>query len=369
MRIVVIGGGFAGIAALEALRGTRADRILVDRKETFDFLPAVPDVIGRGVRPSSLTVDLKAVCGRLRCDFVKARVERVDRERKAVVAGGRDIPYDQLLVASGAEPNFFGNEAAASRGYTLYTVADAERLFLKVKAAAADTYVVSGGGYTGVEAATELRRYFSLRKLPKKILLVEISPSVLGTLPPWIRRYCLANLARMDIEVRTNTTVADAGEDWVSLSDGSRLTDATLVWSAGLKCPDFTSTLGAGRDRAGRMDVDAFLGIGPGVFAAGDAARFVHNGAPLRMAVQFSIMQGATAGTNIANALKGKKPLAYKPVDLGYIIPMSNNRSCGILFSFLRARGLFPTFLHYAMCVYRSYGLKNKAGLARDVLF
>jgi len=198
------------------------------------------------------------------------------------------------------------------------------------------------------------------------VIIVERAPSILAVLEKWMRDYCLDNLKSLGIEVYVNSAVTLAGEKDVVLSDGRVFDNALLIWAAGVRCADFIQNLAAPKNAQGRITVDRYLRLNDSCFAAGDACYFNHRNNFLRMAVQFSIMEGSCAAANIIRSIQGKSLIAYKPVDLGFIIPMANYRSCGKVLG-VNMKGRIPTFMHYLMCIYRVCGLSNKAGIIKDI--
>jgi NADH dehydrogenase len=230
----------------------------------------------------------------------------------------------------------------------------------------AGTYVISGAGYTGVEVAANLRVALNKRGIKGKIVIVERAASILGPLPQWMKDYVLINLRNMDIEVLTGLSVAGVSGRRIGLSGGQVFDDAVLIWTAGVETSDYIRDLNIEKSPQGRIKVDEYLRFNDSCFAAGDAAFFSYKNSHLRMAVQFSIAQGDCAGLNIIKTMQGKDLVKYRPVDFGYVIPMPNNRSCGILFGF-KVKGALPVFLHYLMCIYRSLGLRNKLGVLLSV--
>jgi NADH:ubiquinone reductase (H+-translocating) len=151
------------------------------------------------------------------------------------------------------------------------------------------------------------------------------------------------------------------------LSSGEILDRALLIWAAGVRTGDFIPALDIDKTVQGRINVDEFLRADDSVFVIGDAANFPYRGSFLRMAVQFAIAQGSAAGQNILALIHHKPLRSFKPRDLGYLIPMANNRSCGIVLG-LKVKGVLATFFHYFMCVYRTYSLRNKFGFFRELL-
>jgi NADH:ubiquinone reductase (H+-translocating) len=213
-RVIVIGGGFGGIAVLKKLRACRihAEVTLIDKKASFDFLPELPDVIGRRIDPEHLVCDLKELGGNLGAEFIQAEVSAVDLDKREILAGAQKLSYDYLVIASGSETNFYGQEAIKKYAYKLDSVEDTLSLNSVVKSGSFDNFIISGGGYTGMEVATNLWKYCHDKKAPKNIVIVERAASLLGPLPQNLKSYTVANIERLGIKAVLNTTISKIEE-------------------------------------------------------------------------------------------------------------------------------------------------------------
>ena len=368
--IIIIGGGFGGVAVLRKLRSCKIDAevTLIDKKKSFDFLPELPGVVGRRIKARHLMCDLKELSRGLGAKFVQAEVNAVDLDKREVSAGSENFSYDYLVIASGSETNFYGQEEIKKYAYKLDSVEDAQRLNSTVKSRGLDNFIISGGGYTGIEVATNLWKHCHDNKLNKNIVIVERAPALLGPLPQNLKSYTVSNIEKLGINVTLNTTISKAEESKVYLSNGQVFDKAMLIWAAGVKTGDFIWKLNAAKSHQGRLKVDPYLRINERCFVVGDAAEFTHKEKVLRMAVQFSIFQGKAAAENIVRVIKGRPLKKYIPIDMGYVVPMANNKSCGLIMGVF-VTGTLATFLHYTMCFYRSCSLKNGFGLIKDVIF
>lgn len=364
-KICIIGCGFAGIAALNRFRrsGLKVEVTIIDKKRTFDFLPMLPDVIGRGISPEYLAYEIE----KPGLNFINEEAISLNLEKKEVATTGKTLSYDYLLVASGSETNFYGNDQIKKYAFTLDSAADAVKILSALKQSSPGAIVVSGGGYTGVELATNLRLFLDKNKRQGRIVIVERAPAILGPLPEWMKAYVAENFKRLKVEVEVNTSISAIEADKVTLSDGRIIDDAMLIWAAGVKTCGFIQALQAEKSPQGRIRADDCLRLNDSCFAAGDAAFFAYGGASLRMAVQFSITEGGCAAANIIRSIRGEPLRKYKPLDLGYVIPMANNRSCGRIMG-INMRGFIPTVLHFLMCIYRSRGLRNRSGIIKTLL-
>ena len=364
-RVVIIGGGFAGLSSARYLSKFRKlfDVTLLDRRPTTDFLPLLPDVIGRNVNPAFLQGDLEECMTKMHARFINQEVSSISLDEKRVVTNTQEITYDYLLIASGTESNFYGNTSLQKVSYKLDGVSDITKLKKVLHLENEIQFVIAGGGYTGIEIATNLRRTMP----DKTIVIVDPAPEILGILPPEMKEYARKNVQNLNITVFTGTTVQSLENRSITLSNGHILENAVLIWTAGVKTADYIQSLPLEKNKQGRILVDRFLRVNNSCFAAGDAASIDYDGKPLRMAVQFSLTAGQCAAKNIMRSVCGLSLKQFKPLDLGYVVPMANNKSCGIVFG-IHVRGLLPTFLHFFMSIVRSCGFRNRVGLCLDIL-
>jgi len=367
-KILIIGGGFAGLSAAGRLckSGLGLDVNLIDKKEENDFLPLLPDVVGRGIRPEFLGYELKNASRHLGFKFINEEVISISLEKREVSTRAGKLIYDYLIVASGSETNFYGNDNIKKYAYKLDDINDGRKIIRALKEEAFNNFIIGGAGYTGIELATNLRLFLERNKKPGKIVIVERQESILGPLPLWMKDYVLGNLKRLNIDILTNSTIEHIEEGNVSVSGKRIFNQAMVVWAAGVKTADFIRDLNVEKNPQGRIKVDDYLRLDENCFVVGDAAYFSYKNSYLRMAVQFAIAQGNCAAGNIINSIKVRQLHRYKPIDFGYIIPMANNKSCGKIIG-LSLKGYAPTVFHYIMCFYRSYGVRNKFGILNNL--
>ncbi|MFH1363376.1 MAG: FAD-dependent oxidoreductase [Candidatus Omnitrophota bacterium] len=369
IKIVVIGGGFAGISALERFskKFQHLDITLIDKKSKFDFLPLLPDLIGAKVSPSGLSFDLANFCQKAGIRFVNSEISRIDLVNKAVSFDSRSLSYDYLLIASGTHTNFYDNQTVEKISFKLESIQDALKIQDGLERGCFENFIVAGGGYTGIEVATNIKRYCRKQKIEKPIVIVEKSPSILGALPEWMRQYAHVNLKSLGIEIFLNDSISQVSGSSIRFSSGRIFENSMLIWVAGVVGEKYIHGSGLENNLQGRLKADYFLRVFEGCFVAGDAGCFPVKGNCLRMAVQFSIVQGRLAAENILHSIKGEGLVKYRPLDFGYVIPMIDSKACGFALG-LPVRGIFAISLHYLMCFYLSKGLANKIRLLRDLL-
>ncbi len=369
-KLVIVGGGFAGVRLIRAL-GKAASRLeitLVDRREEAVFLPLLPDVVAGKVSLDRLLFGLEDFSGRRGVEFINSAVAGFADPHTLLLSGGRRLSFDLLVLAAGAEPNFYGNRSAREIALTLAGKTDAARLRKRLEEVLSrgpgHTFLVVGGGYTGVETASALvyagRRAARSGTAPFTVRILELAPEILGNLPEGIAVPARREVKRLGIEVTLSARIGEIGDDRVEVN-GEEIRDCTLIWSAGMKAVDLAGGLDCSRDKQGRLKVNDDLTL-PGaghIFALGDTACFTAGDRPLRMAVQFSWAEGIKTARNIQRLLKGKSPRPYRPFDYGYLIPCASGRAWGLILG-IRVSGRLGSFFHYLMCVLRTLSWRNR---------
>ena len=280
---------------------------------------------------------------------------------------GTQLDFDALIVATGAQTSFFGRDDLRARAIALDGIAQTVLLAESVRAHPGQRFVVAGGGYTGVEIATHLRVAQRNSGRGGEVAIVESAPSLCRTLPEPFQRYLRRRLEQIGIRLLTGTRVTAADAEGVTLDSGARLTPARLVWSAGVEVGEPARSLGAARTAQGRVRVNERLQAAENIFVAGDAAAVTAGQGVLRMAVPFAIGQGRAAARNALRLLGGRAPLAYRPCDPGYVVPLAQGRGCGMVLG-VPLYGRLTVALHLAMCAYRSGTAANRLAVLRSAL-
>ncbi|TWC00614.1 NADH dehydrogenase [Bradyrhizobium macuxiense] len=334
MRLVIIGAGFAGMyAALSAARlrdiqGASPEELeiaLVAPEPTLVVRPRLYEP-----KPETLTAPLLDVFNAIDVVYVQGSAEAVDTKARTVqIVTARDarktLPYDRLVMATGSRlfrPNVPG---LAEHGFSVDSLEDAVALdrhlhgLAKQPASVArDTVVVAGGGFTGIEAATEMpaRLRDILGKDAKpRVIIVERNPAIAPDMGEGPRPIIEDAMRKLGVEGRFGAGVAEVGKSGVTLSNGERIEAATVVWAAGIRAAPLTTQIPAERDNFGRLLVDRDLRVPSvaGVFATGDAARAACDDAGnyALMSCQHATRMGAFAGNNAAAELLGVATRPY----------------------------------------------------------
>ncbi|OIO35218.1 MAG: hypothetical protein AUJ74_07185 [Candidatus Omnitrophica bacterium CG1_02_44_16] len=371
--IVIIGGGFAGLEAARLLSKKRARLnnrrvIVVDAKKTFDFLPVLPEVAGGYVQKKNAVLDLAYYLESLRVNFEQDEVVRVDIGTKEVfLKSGGVLYYEFLVIACGSVTNFFGMDDVQRRSLKLDTAEDAVILRNVVITYPNKKIIIVGGGYTGIEIASNLAYLLRRKKIKKySINVIERADDILSSLPEWARDHCRVNLSKLRVNAYTECSIEEVSDQRVKLSNGMMFEDYILVWAAGVVTPAFVRDLKFEKDKQGRLSVDEHMMFSGHCFAVGDAAAVKNGNSILRMAAPFSVAQARVAVANILRGVKGVKRLVkYHPIDFGFLVPMADRDACGKVLIF-RVSGFLGWFLYYVMCISRSLSLDNKLGIFGD---
>ena len=336
-RVVIIGGGFAGIAAAHALRHADAEVILIDRRNHYIFQPLLYQVATAVLSPAEIAAPIRQLEAKQpNVSVLLAEVTGIDVASRTIEAatpgaGVLKIAFDYLVVATGMRPSYFGHDEFARYAPGLKSLGDAETIRAKILSAfelAATTedederarqmtFVLVGAGPSGVELAASLAHLVKVtlrgnfhRIDPTKasIILLDAGKRVLPTFAELLSRRVSKRLKKLGVKVTTDVKVEKVDEQGV-IAGGTRIPSATVLWTAGVAASPIPKMLGTKTDRAGRALVDPFLKIvdAPGVFVVGDAASVMQNEHPVPGVAQAAIQEGRYVGRLIAKELKGRK--------------------------------------------------------------
>jgi NADH dehydrogenase len=336
-RVVIIGGGFAGIAAARALRHADAEVLLVDRRNHHIFQPLLYQVATAVLSPAEIAAPIRQLEAKQRnVSVLLAEVTGVDvasRTIEADVPGARvrKIAFDYLVVATGMRASYFGHDEFAQYAPGLKSLADAETIRGKIlgafelAAATEDederarqmTFVLVGAGPSGVELAASLAHlvkvtlrgnFRSIDPAKASITLLDGAKRVLPTFSESVSRRAARRLGKLGVKVVTDVKVETVDDEGV-IAGGTRIPSATVLWTAGVAASPIPKMLGTKTDRVGRALVDPFLKVVdmPGVFVIGDAASLIQNEHPVPGVAQAAIQEGRYVGRLIAKELKGRK--------------------------------------------------------------
>jgi NADH dehydrogenase len=336
-RVVIVGAGFAGIAAARALRHADVDIVLIDRRNHHIFQPLLYQVATAILSPADIAAPIRQLEVKQRnLSVLLAEVTGVNIASRTIEAaspglGGRTIAYDYLVVATGMRPSYFGHDEFARHAPGLKSLSDAETIRARIlgafelaattedegERARQMTFVLVGAGPSGVELAASLANMVNVtlrgnfRRIdPAKssIVLLDAGKRVLPTYAESLSRRVTRRLTKLGVKVLTGVKVETVDAEGV-VAGGSRIPSATVLWTAGVAASPIPKMLGTTTDRAGRALVDPFLKVvnAPGVFVVGDAASIMQDEHPVPGVAQAAIQEGRYVGRLIAKELRGRK--------------------------------------------------------------
>jgi NADH dehydrogenase len=394
-QVIIIGGGFAGLAAARRLRNVACEVTLIDRHNHHVFQPLLYQVATAGLSPGDIASPIRWILRKQqRVRVLLANVEHIDTAAKRIrldpstslsASGGDSLSYDYLIVAAGATHSYFGHDEWGNAAPGLKTLDDAlairRRLLLAFEEAEREpnpvyqrrllTFVLIGGGPTGVEMAGalgEIARQVLTMEFDRvdpataRIILIEAGPSILPSFPETLRESARRALLRLGIDVRVGKAVTKVEDGAVWIGD-ERIEAHTILWAAGVAAAPLSRHLGPNLDRAGRVIVEPDLSVPghPGVFVAGDLASFSHQtGSPLPGVAQVAKQEGRHAAGNVARLIAGgqsTKPFRY--IDPGNMATIGRNNAIAD-FGFLRVSGYLGWLMWLFVHIMFLIGFRNR---------
>jgi NADH dehydrogenase len=334
-RVVILGAGFGGLSAAKALRGAPCDVLVIDRRNYHLFQPLLYQVATAALSPAEIASPIRSILGRQQnARVLMARVTGIEPARKAVqLEDGREEPFDYLVVATGARHAYFGHDDWAGCAPGLKKIDDAtdirRRILLAFERAEATedaderkallTFVVIGGGATGVEMAGAIAElahwaladeFHVIDPTQARVVLIEAGPRLLASFPEDLGAFARTALAKLGVEVELGRAVEQCDGAGI-VYGGERLAARTIVWAAGVQASPAARWLGAEKDRAGRVIVEPDLSIKghPDIFVVGDTAAVKDSkGQPVPGIAPAAKQMGRHAGRVIAVRVAGKEP-------------------------------------------------------------
>jgi len=383
--VVVVGAGFGGLRVARALRRAPVQVVLVDRNNYHLFQPLLYQVATAGLEPEEIAKPARSILrGQKNFDFRLVEVTRVDFVRRRLETSDGPISYDYLVLAPGGETNFFGLEAVERHGLGLKDIPDAitirnqvltcfEKAMLETdpeQRRSLLTFVVVGGGPTGVEMAgalSELIRLVLVKDYPRlnikdvRILLLEATDKLLPALPEKLREAAGKTLWRKWVEVRFGASVVDYDGKQARLKSGEVIPGRTLIWAAGVRAAPLSATLGLKPARQGRIPVEATLQVPghPEVFIIGDAAYLEQDGEPLPMVAPVAIQMGQSVAKNIVRQLRDQPLVPFRYKDQGTLATIGRNAAVCNVYG-IKARGFPAWVLWLGIHIFQLIGFRNK---------
>lgn len=392
-RVVVLGGGFGGafVARRMAsiLRKDEAEITLVARENYLFFTPFCTEIVGGAMEVRHATAPLREMMAG-RAKFLEAAVTRIDLAAKSVETSVGPIAFDALVIALGSVTGTFNlpgiaqhawfmrtlPEAISYRNRVIDCLEEASRMPPGPGRAALLTFAVAGAGPTGVELACDVsdfldgilrHQYPDVGREEVKIIVVEGSERVLGSLDESLSAYAEKRMKRKKIDVRLKTRIAAYDGALVSLNDSTTIPCRTLAWTAGLAPNPVVAALDAPKDKAGRLELDEHLNLKgrPDVFALGDCASFQQDGKTLGPEGQVAWQQAKVVAANLAASLRGRPLRRFRFKRLGRLVSLGR-RYAVVEFFGMRFWGFPAWWLWRTTYLFKLPGLRNKLRVMLD---
>ncbi len=394
-QVLIVGAGFGGLSAAQALAKAAVDVTVVDRRNFHLFQPLLYQVATAGLNPSDVAWPVRSILSRqANARVLLGEVSGVDPARSQVqLTDGRQLAYDWLILATGATHNYFGNDRWAPIAPGLKRVDDAtlirRRILLAFERAEntedADerrrlmTFAIIGAGPTGVELAgaiAELSKkalasdFHAIDPRDARIVLIEGASRVLGAFPPALSEYARKALERMGVEVWLGKQVMECDTGGVTAS-GERLEAATILWAAGVAASPAARWLNAPADRAGRVQVQPDLSVPDhgNIFVIGDTALVLQDGKPIPGIAPAAKQAGAYVAKLIRAAVGGKpKPKPFHYQHFGNLATIGRNLAV-IDFGWMQMKGFLAWLLWGVAHIYFLIGTRNRVLVALQWMF
>lgn len=396
-RVVVIGGGFGGLEVARRLARANKRReiqlTLIARENFFQFNPLMPEVATGAVETRHIVYPLRSFCAPHGIRFLRNEVRAVDPERKVLrLRHDLEVPYDHLVVAAGATSNFFGIPGAEQHSLVFKTLMDAVRLrahvveMWELADQATDpviqrellTFVVAGGGITGVEVCSELVSMFRstmaelYRFVPQSMVsvhLVEAADRLLPGLKEEHSRLAELHLRSIGVNIVLNRKIVRVEQDRVQTDDGSVIPAHTLIWTTGIRGQTLESPWPWPVGRGGRLVVDQQCRVAPGVWAIGDVADAVDTtGKRVPQVAQGAIQMGRVVAENILAEVRGQQaPRTFTYKDYGYFVGLGKHSTVASVMG-VPVAGWLAWYLWALIYLLKMVGLRKQIEVLFDIV-
>ncbi|MFQ5959923.1 MAG: NAD(P)/FAD-dependent oxidoreductase [Candidatus Methylomirabilales bacterium] len=395
-RIVILGAGFGGLYTAryleKALRGTEtAEVVLIDRHNFHLFTPMLHEITAGKIEPRHVVWPVRLLGRRWQLTFLERQIEAIDLEGGRIVTDRGAERYDLLVLALGSVTNFYGLEAPPNlfdfkelrdavrlRNHLIACFERAEQERDPMRRRPLLTFILAGGGCTGVELAAEihdliftslLRFYRQIDPAEIRILLLEATRRIIPCVGESLAELALEKLRQKRVEVRLETPVTELLSEGVVLSTGEKIRADTVIWTAGVRANPVIEALPVAKDHLGRVKVNTYLQLTdhPDVYALGDCVHFEDpaTGHPLPPTAQVAVQQAKTVATNLARWVQGQPPRSFQYRHQGDLVSVGSRYAVAEIRG-ARFAGLFAWFLWRTVFLAKMIGIKNRIRVAVD---
>ncbi len=384
-KVVIVGAGFGGLWAARSLANKPVDVLVVDQNNYHTFLALLYQVAAAELEAEDIAYPVRSIFWNFpNVDFVLANVRLINLQSRILVTEGEEISYDYLILSTGSITNSFEIPGVEAHTYYLKTLEEAVALKNHIiccfEKAAREmnedrrrsffTFVIVGGGATGVEYAGALselvhgplvKDYRSIDFKDVRIVLLEASDRLVAHMPEMVRTYTLERLKKMDIDVRLGAKVLEVTPDTVRLSDQNMISTRTVVWTAGVKGEPIANLSSLPTNRDGRVPVLPTLQVPnhPEIYVVGDLASINENDRVLPMVAQVAIQSAITAAQNIFRQINDATPQPFYYRDRGSMITIGRN-TAGVAIGSRTYTGFFAWYLWLVIHLFNLIGFRNR---------
>jgi len=396
-RVAVVGAGFGGLEAVTQLdsmfrHDPDVEILLISNQNYLLFTPLLPQIASSYTDPRHIIQAVREIRRRRKYRFRREAVRAVDAPNKRLVLESTFIEYDALILAPGSRTEFFNVPGASEYTWDYKSLQQALELRERIidtcehadhtEDAAARrsmlTFIVVGGGYTGIELITEMhdflfryaaKKYRGISASEIRLIVLEMSPQVLGGIGAKLAAHARKRLNVSGIEVRTSTRVTRVLEGAVEINGNEILATDTVVWTAGVRACELTESLPGPHDRIGRAVVNPQLQLEnfPEIFVVGDSAAAV-NAAEAPRVAPVAIDQGRVAAVNVGRLWQGKPLESYEFESKGMLVSLGMNYAA-IKIGGIEVSGYFAWLFWNAVHLYKLVGFKKQLQVASDWMF
>lgn len=384
--VVIVGAGFGGLQAAQKLAKAPVRITLIDRQNYHLFQPLLYQVAIAGLVPSQIAYPVRTIFRHQKnLTFQMGEVTAIDFDAHFIKMNGSVIAYDTLILALGGQTNFYGMQSIEQNGFQLKDVQSAVAtrnhllgMFEKASREADTakrrellTFVIAGGGPTGVETAgalAELIRHVLTKDYPHmdlhdvRVLLLEAGDHLMGAYPGELRKATFDLLSGKKVEILLNAKVTEYNGTCIKLEDGRQIETQTLIWTAGVRPADLAGRLGVKQAASGQILIEDTLQLPghPDVFVIGDASKPIHgDGQPLPLLATVAQQQANSVAANLRRMLTGGKPEAFHYNDPGLLATIGRNAAVARIWG-LSFSGFIAWMIWVVLHIYRIIGFRNR---------
>ncbi|RCX11165.1 NADH dehydrogenase [Anaerobacterium chartisolvens] len=383
-RIAVLGAGYAGIeAALSLYKKKRRDSdieiTVIDRNPYHTLLTELHEVAGNRISEDGVIVPLRDIFKYTDIKHIRDDITDIDFNSNSLVSSVNKYTYDYLIIAAGSEPNYYGIQGMREHSFSLWSFEDAVRIREHIKDCFLNaseeknpdtrksllTFIVGGGGFTGVEMIGELAQWVkllciehSIDRSEVRLVLVEALPAILSNLNEKSIKKTMRYLKqKLGVEVLTDSAITSVEFDRAELKGGTVISSRTIIWTAGVRAACITDEISIDKGRACRIKVNEYTGTQfENVYAVGDISAFVFEGQTMPALVESALQTGKTAARNILADIEGKEKTALRPRLHGVMV------SVGSFFAVADIMGyqlpvFFSILMKYAVNIHYLFGI------------